>query len=525
MPSLHEFSAVTILSGVVAFIYVLLRAFRHVKARVLGKLPPGPIGFPIVGLLPFVARFPELVLHKWANEFGPLFSMRLGNQLFVVVSDPQVVKDLIVTNGAIFSSRKEMFMKCEIIFARRGITAMPYNDAWRKHRRLAALFLTAKAVSEYKPNLEFEVREMLRALYSQGRAGAVPVNPQAHLSRVSLNNILTIVFGTRTDSVDDPLVAHWLMLSREFMNYTGPVANWVDFIPFLRNVPYLPIVSRGKHLHQGLVDTCSSLINDVDRRMKAGEDVPDCMAKYLLRVREEQQLDMLDIVFLCCAFMIGGVETTAAVKQWFAAHIPAFPLVQARAQAELDRVVGRDRLPQAEDEKDLPYVRAIVKEIERVHNPFWLGTPHLSTEDFHYRGHIIPKNTGVIVNTYTMHNNSRRYPNPQEFNPDRYLTDHHSSAESANLADPYKRDHWMYGAGRRICPGITLAEQEIFLAVAGLLWAFDMQELPSEPIDLHEYDGLSGRSPLPFRVKMVPRHESVAEVLGTADIPCDVGVA
>lgn len=56
--------------------------------------------------------------------------MWLGNQLFIVVSDPQIVKDLMVTNGAIFSSRKEMFLKSQTIFAGRGITATPYNDRW-----------------------------------------------------------------------------------------------------------------------------------------------------------------------------------------------------------------------------------------------------------------------------------------------------------------------------------------------------------------------------------------------------------
>ena len=59
-----------------------------------------------------------------------------------------------------------------------------------------------------------------------------------------------------------------------------------------------------------------------------------------------------------------------------------------------------------------------------------------------------------------------------------------------------------------------MAEQEIFLAVAHMLWAFEMQQLPDEPIDLKEYDGLSGRSPVPFRIKMIPRDERVAEVIG-----------
>ncbi|THH00304.1 hypothetical protein EW026_g2196 [Hermanssonia centrifuga] len=475
----------------------------------------------------------ELTLDKWAKKFGPLYSMWLGNQLFVVVSEPQIVKDLVITNGAIFSSRKEMFMKSQIIFARRGITATPYDETWRKHRRLAAGFLSTKAVSNYVPGLELEVNEMIKQLYIQGKAGALPINPSPHAGRTSLNNILTIAFGTRTDSINHPLVAHWLMHSREFMyvnfqrqivifdsdetenrNCTGPVSNMVDFVPFLRRFPNLTMVNRGKKLHRGLVETCSGLINDIERHMKNGEDVPDCMAKYLLSVKEEESLDDLDIIFICCAFMIGGVETTAAIKQWFAAHIPAYPEIQARAHAELDSVVGRDRLPTPEDEKNLPYIRAVIKEIERVHNPFWLGTPHMSTEDFNYRGTFIPKNTVVILNTWTMHNDPKRFPEPEKFNPDRYLDDHFTNAESANLADPMQRDHWMFGAGRRICPGIPLAEQEIFLAVAHMLWAFEMQQLPEEPIDLNEYDGLSGRSPVPFHIKMIPRDEHVAEVLG-----------
>ena len=100
------------------------------------------------------------------------------------------------------------------------------------------------------------------------------------------------------------------------------------------------------------------------------------------------------------------------------AHIAGRPDIQAKAWAELDRVVGRDRLPNEHDEKKLPYIRAIAKlsvcldyetsntdlnageqEVARTHNPFWLGTPHFSTEDFTYNGYFIPKETVIIANT------------------------------------------------------------------------------------------------------------------------------
>lgn len=102
--------------------------------------------------------------------------------------------------------------------------------------------------------------------------------------------------------------------------------------------------------------------------------------------------------------------------QWFSALIPAYPDIQKRAQDELDRVVGRDRLPTLEDEINLPFCHAIIKETERCHNPFWLGTPHVASNDFTYKDKFIPKDTVVICNAYTMHHNKDRYPDPMTFN-------------------------------------------------------------------------------------------------------------
>lgn len=74
-----------------------------------------------------LTRFPELTLDFWAKKFGKLYSIWLGNQLFVIVSDPNVAKDLMVTNGNVFSSRKEMYIKSQTVFAGRGITATPHT--------------------------------------------------------------------------------------------------------------------------------------------------------------------------------------------------------------------------------------------------------------------------------------------------------------------------------------------------------------------------------------------------------------
>ena len=112
----------------------------------------------------------------------------------------------------------------------------------RKHRRLSALFLSKQAVSSYIPGLQLEVREMLKNLYVHGQAGVVPVNPQPHAGRTSLNNILTIAFGTRTDTIEHPLVAHWLKHSREFMYVTHSILHMC--IHLISHIGIVPAPSR-----------------------------------------------------------------------------------------------------------------------------------------------------------------------------------------------------------------------------------------------------------------------------------------
>ena len=89
-------------------------------------IPPGPLL-----RYAFLGKYPERALHGWAQTYGPLFSLFLGNQLFMVISDPKIAHDLLVKNGKIFSSRKEYFIKSQTILHGRAITSTPYGDTWQ----------------------------------------------------------------------------------------------------------------------------------------------------------------------------------------------------------------------------------------------------------------------------------------------------------------------------------------------------------------------------------------------------------
>ncbi|KAJ7186808.1 cytochrome P450 [Mycena filopes] len=499
--------------GLAAILFLLARSFvlrATIKSKTGAPIPPGP---PL--RYAFLRKYPERTLDTWAKAYGPLFSVFMGNQLFVVISDPKIARDLLVTQGAIFSSRKNYFMKNQMILRGRAITASAYNDKWcgsLHHRRLAMQFLNPKAIEAHGSSLDYEASILVHSFYIEGKRGSIGVDPSSHTGRYALNNMLTLSFGTRTDSTSSPLLDVALKLAMEFMDLTGPWSNVVDFVTPLQWIP-TKMRSRGLKLHDDLIEVYGSMYKALKTRIEAGEIVPECLVRTLIETGEHEKLDWEDACMLAAVFTLGGVHSTSGLLQWFLALLPSYPDVQARAQKELDDVIGRDHWPGAEDEAQLPYIRAIIKEVQRVHSPFWNGTPHYSTEDYEYNGMFIPKDTVMVLNCFTMHHNPARYPDPETFNPDRYLGDELSCAESAKLSDPMARDHWAFGGGRRFCPGIAAAERELFLAVSRILWSFNVRALPSNPISLEEYEGKSGRTPVPFKVQLEPRHENVHGIL------------
>jgi hypothetical protein len=111
----------------------------------------------------------------------------------------------------------------------------------------------------------------------------------------------------------------------------------------------------------------------------------------------------------------------------------------------------------------------------------------------------------------------QRHANPRIFDPTRYQDDFQTAQEAAMNPDPSKRDHMVFGAGRRRCQGMHIAERSLFLAIARLLWAFNFErvveggkEVVPDPTALSQ--GFLVQ-PLPFPVKLVPRSQKHAEVL------------
>jgi len=119
------------------------------------------------------------------------------------------------------------------------------------------------------------------------------------------------------------------------------------------------------------------------------------------------------------------------------------PKVMKKAQEELDRVVGKGRLPDFSDRDDLPYIDAVVKELLRWNPPLPIGLPYRATQDDIYRGYIIPAGATVIQNAWAVCRDPGIYPDPEVFNPDRFLKDGKINPLVFNPEDR------IFGSGRR----------------------------------------------------------------------------
>ncbi|EIW58855.1 cytochrome P450 [Trametes versicolor FP-101664 SS1] len=168
-----------------------------------------------------------------------------------------------------------------------------------------------------------------------------------------------------------------------------------------------------------------------------------------------------------------GSETTVVSLRAFFLAMAMYPDVQRQAQAELDRIIGRTRLPDFDDRDSLPYINAVVKELTRWHVVAPMGVPHAALEDDEYNGHYIPKGSVVIVNAWAISRDPDVYPDPEMFNPARFLKD---GEFTPGALDP---SSYIFGFGRRICTGRHYADAALFITCASTLHAFNI----SPPLD------------------------------------------
>lgn len=200
-----------------------------------------------------------------------------------------------------------------------------------------------------------------------------------------------------------------------------------------------------------------------------------------------------------------GTDTTSSTVEWAIAELLRNPKILAQAQKELDSVVGQERLVTDTDLTHLPYLQAIIKETFRLHPSTPLSLPRMAARSCEINGYYIPKDSTLLVNVWAIARDPNVWADPLQFRPQRFLP-----GGERPTADVKGNDFEVipFGAGRRICAGMSLGLRMVQLLTATLLHAFNW-ELPegefAEKLNMDEAYGLTLQRASPLVLHPQPR--------------------
>ncbi|KAJ7581367.1 cytochrome P450 [Mycena floridula] len=469
----------------VAVVTATILAFITIQAR-SKRRPPGPRGLPLVGnALQIPLEHTWLTLSQWANKYGDLMHLQMMGKTMVVISSSQIATELLDKRSAIYSDRPSLTMASLSGYGD-GFAALPYGERWRRQRKLVTQHFSPAANPE---KLEDKVKVAIGRL------------------------IMMATYGYHLEDENDPFLTTPLTAMENFSKATAPGAWLVDIIPQLRHLPgWLPGTDFLKQAKAWSEITWRTVIEPYDwikkNREVAGTLKPNLCDNTFANSPELDDTTSFSLMWASGAMMGGGMDTGVSTIMMFFLAMILHPDVQKKAQQEIDRVIGGDRLPTIQDKPYLPYVQALIAEVHRWNPIFPLGIPHALTQDDVYNGFTLPKGSILIPNIWHMLHDPTYYPDPMVFNPDRY---NNMDSEMQKVTDI------IFGFGRRSCPGRHFATGSIFaiiatsLATCDIVPACDSAGKPIPP----EVGFTSGTiiAPKPFKYNLKPRSDAAMRSL------------
>ncbi|KUI61929.1 O-methylsterigmatocystin oxidoreductase [Cytospora mali] len=440
----------------------------------------------------------------------------------VVISSPRYVKELLDKRSAKYSNRPSSWIADQIFSGSHAMFLNP-SDKWRRARKLyTQLMSAARCETSHIKLIEAEGVQMLRDFCLE------PAQAMDHPRRMSNSIIMSMgeipVFGFRTTTRKSKHMVklYEVMDGISKIFETGALPP-EDILPLFRLLPqrlwgnWKDKMDHVRELIDSLYHPCVSHV--IKRREAYGSK--GCFLDDLLNQQDKLQMTRHEVDIMCGNLVEGGSDTTATMMQVFLQAMAIHREALLEAQREMDAVVGPERSPVCADYDRLPHVAMLVKEIMRWRPVAPTAFPHATAADDEIDGMRIPKGATVIMNTWAIHNNATLYDRPELFEPPRFAAwplpaSHYSSKGEG------ERDHYGYGAGRRICPGIHLGDRSLWLGLAKMVWAFDIapaRDLASgDPVPIDTDPGTGYHegflsAPKDFQVNVTVRSEAHRETI------------
>lgn len=435
-------------------------------SSVVHKLPPGPWKLPLIGNLHQMAMggaLPHHTLLNLAHKYGPLMHLQLGEISAVVVSSPDMAKEIMKTHDLNFVQRPELLSPKILAYDSADIAFAPYGDYWRQMRKICTLeLLSAKRVNSFTFIREDEVAKLIQSIQFSACTGS-----QVNVSKTVYSLVSTFLsraaFGKKSEYEDE-----LLCLLKKAIELTGGF-DLADLFPSMKPIH---LINRMKAKLEDMQKELDKILENIIKehqsshgKGKAEENLLDV----LLRVQQSGSLEIpvtINNIKAVIWDIMAGADTSATVLEWAMSELLKNPRVMKNAQAEVREAFRGKKTIGESDVQELSYLKLVIKETMRLYPPVPLLLPRECREPCEIDGYKIPVKTKVIVNAWALGRDPKFWHDAEKFIPERF--------DGIDL--DFKGNNFEYipfGAGRRMCPGVLLGLAHIELPLAALLYHFD----------------------------------------------------
>ncbi|KAK7276943.1 hypothetical protein RIF29_18092 [Crotalaria pallida] len=468
----------------IILISLILKVGKRCKTTgTTSNLPPGPWKLPIFGSIHhLIGSLPHHRLRELSKKYGPLMHLQLGETSAVVVSSPEIAKEVLKTHEIIFAQRPR-FLGAEIAaYGCTNIVFSPYGDYWKQLRKICTLeLLSAKRVRSFQPVREEEVSNLVR--YISMNIGS-SINLTDKLLSMAYSITARAAFGDKCKDQEAYII---------FIKESMKLAESFSVTNLFPSQRWLHVISGVMHKLKEIHRTSDVVLENIINSATTKTDGHGSLLSVLLILKDrgapEFHLTMNNIKAIIQDMFIAGSETSSTTLEWAFSEILKNPRVLKRAQAEVRQVFGRKGYVEEKYVQKLKFLSAVIKETLRLHPPAPLLIPRECHKTCEINGYTVAAGTQVFVNAWAIGRDPKYWSEAEKFYPERFL----------DCPIDYKGSNFEYipfGAGKRICPGILFAIPNIELPLAQLLYYFDW-ELPfgtnHENFDMAETFGVTTR--------------------------------
>ncbi|XVE61558.1 hypothetical protein DITRI_Ditri06bG0050200 [Diplodiscus trichospermus] len=467
--------------------------FRRRKST-SGKLPPGPPGWPIFGNMFDLGTMPHRTLTSLRDKYGQVIWLRLGTVNTMAILSTKAATEFFKNHDLCFAERKITETMRAHDFHKSSVALAPYGSYWRVLRRLVTVdMLVNKRINETASIRRKCVDDLLIWIEDEAsKEHGKGIHVARFVFFLIFNLLGNLMLSCDLCDPDSKEGSEFFMVMLSLMELSGQ-GNIADYFPWLQ---WLDPQGLKRKMEKNLgkaIEIASKFVNQRMEEKKLGEhkrDFLDLLLEFEGNGKDEPaKLSDRDLNIFILELFLAGSETTSSTIEWAFTELLCNPDTMIKAKAELARVVGPNRKVEESDIENLPYLNAVIKETFRLHPPIPLLIPRRAIQDTKYMGYHIPKNTQVLVNAWAIGRDPEVWDEPLSFKPERFIG---SKIE-------YKGNHYElipFGAGRRMCAGVALADKVVHLVLGSLLHHFDWElggNVTKDTIDMNDILGVTMR--------------------------------